>query len=41
LLYWQILRGVVLVARAGYDPFSQPDLLTSMDSLNLESEELK
>jgi predicted Zn-dependent protease len=35
------LRGVVLAARAGYDPFSQPNLLMSMDNLNLESEELK
>jgi len=34
------LRGVVLAARAGYDPFSQLDLLTSIDSLNPESEEL-
>jgi len=34
------LRGVVLAARAGYDPFSQLDLLTSIDSLNPESDEL-
>jgi len=34
------LCGVVLAASAGYDPFSQLDQLMSMDSLNLESEEL-
>ncbi len=34
------LRGVVLTARAGYDPFALLDVLTTIDSINPESEEL-
>jgi len=34
------LRGVVLVARAGYDPFAFLDVLTTIDSINPDSEEL-
>jgi len=34
------LRVVVLATRAGYDPFSQLDVLTSIDSLNPQTEEL-
>ena len=34
------LRGVVLAARAGYDPFALLDVLTTIDSINPESEEL-
>jgi predicted Zn-dependent protease len=33
-------RGVVLVARAGYDPFAFLDVLTTIDSINPDSEEL-
>ncbi len=34
------LRGVVLTARAGYDPFALLDVLTTIDSISPESEEL-
>ena len=34
------LRGVVLAARAGYDPFALLDVLTTIDSINPGSEEL-
>ena len=34
------LRGVVLTARAGYDPFALLDVLTTIDSINPESKEL-
>lgn len=34
------LRGVVLAARAGYDPFALLDVLTTIDSINPESAEL-
>ena len=34
------LRGVVLSARAGYDPFALLDVLTTIDSINPESKEL-
>ncbi len=34
------LRGVVLVARAGYDPFAFLDVLTTIDSINPQSEAL-
>lgn len=34
------LRGVVLVARAGYDPFAFLDVLTTIDSINPQSEGL-
>jgi predicted Zn-dependent protease len=34
------LRGVVLAARAGYDPFALLDVLTTIDSINPESKEL-
>ncbi len=33
-------RGVVLAARAGYDPFAFLDVLTTIDSINPDSEEL-
>lgn len=34
------LRGVVLAARAGYDPFAFLDVLTTIDSINPDSVEL-
>jgi beta-barrel assembly-enhancing protease len=34
------LRGVVLMARAGYDPYAFLDVLTTIDSINPESAEL-
>lgn len=34
------IRGVVLAARAGYDPFALLDVLTTIDSINPASEEL-
>lgn len=34
------LRGVVLAARAGYDPFALLDVLTTIDSINPAAEEL-
>ena len=34
------LRGVVLAARAGYDPFALLDVLTTIDSINPTAEEL-
>jgi predicted Zn-dependent protease len=34
------LRGVVLAARAGYDPFALLDVLTTIDSINPTTEEL-
>ena len=34
------VRGVVLAARAGYDPYALLDVLTTIDSINPESEEL-
>jgi predicted Zn-dependent protease len=34
------LRGVVLAARAGYDPYALLDVLTTIDSINPESAEL-
>lgn len=34
------LRGVVLAARAGYDPFALLDVLTTIDSINPSAEEL-
>ena len=34
------LRGVVLAARAGYDPYAYLDVLTTIDSINPESAEL-
>jgi predicted Zn-dependent protease len=34
------LRGVVLLARAGYDPYAFLDVLTTIDSINPESAEL-
>ena len=34
------LRGVVLAARAGYDPYALLDVLTTIDSINPESSEL-
>ena len=34
------LRGVVLAARAGYDPYAFLDVLTTIDSINPDSEEL-
>jgi predicted Zn-dependent protease len=34
------LRGVVLAARAGYDPFALLDVLTTIDSINPTNEEL-
>ena len=34
------LRGVVLAARAGYDPYAFLDVLTTIDSINPESAEL-
>ena len=34
------LRGVVLAARAGYDPYALLDVLTTIDSINPQSEEL-
>jgi len=34
------LRGVVLAARAGYDPFAFLDVLTTIDSINPQSAEL-
>jgi len=34
------LRGVVLAARSGYDPFALLDVLTTIDSINPDSEEL-
>ena len=34
------LRGVVLAARAGYDPFALLDVLTTIDSINPDSAEL-
>ena len=34
------LRGVVLAARAGYDPYALLDVLTTIDSINLDAEEL-
>lgn len=34
------LRGVVLVARAGYDPYAFLDVLTTIDSINPKSAEL-
>ncbi len=33
-------RGVVLAARAGYDPFAFLDVLTTIDSINPAAEEL-
>ncbi len=35
------LRGVVLAARAGYDPYALLDVLTTIDSINPESGELE
>jgi predicted Zn-dependent protease len=34
------LRGVVLAARSGYDPFALLDVLTTIDSINPDSKEL-
>jgi predicted Zn-dependent protease len=34
------LRGVVLAARAGYDPYALLDVLTTIDSINPDSSEL-
>ena len=34
------LRGVVLLARAGYDPYAFLDVLTTIDSINPKSAEL-
>ncbi|MEM7563507.1 MAG: M48 family metalloprotease, partial [Pseudomonadota bacterium] len=34
------LRGVVLAARAGYDPYALLDVLTTIDSINPDSEEM-
>ncbi|MDH3219713.1 MAG: M48 family metalloprotease [Gammaproteobacteria bacterium] len=34
------LHGVVLAARAGYDPYALLDVLTTIDSINPESEDL-
>ena len=34
------LRGVVLAARAGYDPYALLDVLTTIESINPEAEEL-
>lgn len=34
------LRGVVLAARAGYDPYALLDVLTTIDSINPQSSEL-
>ncbi len=34
------LRGVVLAARAGYDPYALLDVLTTIESINPDSEEL-
>jgi len=34
------LRGVVLLARAGYDPYAFLDVLTTLDSINPDSAEL-
>jgi len=33
-------RGVVLAARAGYDPYALLDVLTTIDSINPDSDEL-
>lgn len=38
--YHADLRGVVLAARAGYDPFALLDVLTTIESLNPQSEQL-
>jgi len=38
--YQADLRGVVLAARAGYDPFALLDVLTTIDSINPGSSEL-
>jgi predicted Zn-dependent protease len=35
------LRGVVLAARAGYDPYAFLDILTTIDSINPASAELE
>ena len=40
LEYEADLRGVVLAARAGYDPFALLDVLTTIDSIDPESAEM-